>query len=57
VDDHPVHMELFRRTEPRRAPASEPVGAERQQPSSTRGPGPGPDSGGRRKNWLRRIFS
>jgi len=55
VDDHPVHMELFRRTEPRRAPASEPVGTERQQPSSTGGPGP--DTGGRRKNWLRRIFS
>ena len=55
VDDHPVHMELFRRTEPRRAQASEPVGAERQQPSSTGGTGP--DTGGHRKNWLRRIFS
>ena len=55
VDDHPVHMELFRPTEPRRERASEPVGAERQQPSSTGGLGP--DSGGRRKNWLRRIFS
>ena len=59
VDDHPVHMELFRRTEPRRAQASESVGAELQQPSSTGGTGlgTGPDSGGRRKNWLRRIFS
>jgi hypothetical protein len=55
VDDHPIHMELFRRTEPRRAQASEPVGAERQQPSSTGGPGP--ETGGRRQNWLRRIFS
>ena len=55
VDDHPVHMELFRRTEPRRASASEPVGAEQRQPLSTGGPGP--DTGGRRKNWLRRIFS
>lgn len=55
VDDHPVHMELFRRTEPRRAQASESVGAELQQPSSTGGTGP--DTGGRRKNWLRRIFS
>ena len=53
VDDHPVHMELFRRIKQRRAPASEPVGAERQQPSSTGGTGP--DTGGRRKNWLRRI--
>ena len=53
VDDHPVHTELFLRTEPRRAPASESVGAERQQASSTGGLG----SEGRRKNWLRRIFS
>jgi len=55
VDDHPVHMELFRRTEPRQARASEPAGSERQQPSNTGGPGP--DTGRRRKNWLRRIFS
>jgi hypothetical protein len=55
VDDHPVHMELFRRTEPRRAQASNAVGTEPQQPSSTGGPSP--DTGGRRKNWLRRIFS
>jgi len=55
VDDHPVHMELFRRTEPRQARASEPAGSERQQPSSTAGPGP--NTGGHRQNWLRRIFS
>ena len=55
VDDHPVHMELFRRTEPRRAQASGGVGEQPQQPASTEEPPP--DTGCRRKSWLRRIFS
>ena len=55
VDDHPVHMELFRRTEPRRAQASGPVSAEPQQPANTKRPAP--DTRGRRQSWLRRIFS
>ena len=55
VDDHPVHMELFRRTEPRRAQTSRADSAEPQQPASTGEPAPA--TGGRRLSWLRRIFS
>ncbi|MBI3666601.1 MAG: hypothetical protein HY236_10330 [Acidobacteria bacterium] len=54
VEDHPVHMELFRRTEPRRTQASGQVGAEPQQPASA--DGPAPEAGGRRQSWLRRLF-
>jgi hypothetical protein len=55
VDDHPVHMELFRRTEPRRAQTSGEANAEPRQPASSGSPAPA--TGGRRQSWLRRIFS
>lgn len=55
VDEHPVHMELFRPTESRRAHANGPVSAEPQQPANAERPAP--DTCGRRQSWLRRIFS
>jgi hypothetical protein len=55
VDDHPVHMELFRRSERRQAQASGDVSEEQQQPARTEGPGH--NTGGGRNSWLRRIFS
>jgi hypothetical protein len=55
VDDRPVHMELFCRTEPRRTQASGQVSTELQQPASTEGPAS--EAGGRRQSWLRRFFS
>jgi len=54
VDDHPVHMELFRPTEPRRARASGPVSAEPEQPANTERSAP--DTPGRRQSWLHRIL-
>ena len=55
VNDHPVHMELFRRSEARLAQASGRFDSEPQQPTSTEGPAP--DAATRPKSWLRRIFS
>ncbi len=55
VDDHPVHMELFRRTEPRRTQPTREVGAETQR--RTRAEGPAAEAGGLRQSWLRRLFS
>jgi hypothetical protein len=55
VEDHPVHMELFRCTEPQRAQATRPASAEPQQPP--RAEAPARDAGSPRKSWLRRIFS
>jgi hypothetical protein len=55
VAEHPVHMELFRPTEPQRARASGPLSAEPQRPANTERPTP--DTRGRDRSWLRRIFS
>ena len=54
VDDHPVHIELFRRTEPWQAQGSGQVGAEPPEPATTEGPDP--EAGGRRQGWLRTLF-
>ena len=55
INDHPVHMELFRRTQALPAQASSQSDSEPEQPTST--DGPAPKTGSRPGSWLRRIFS
>jgi hypothetical protein len=55
VDGHPVHLELFCRTEPRQAPASGEGGAQAQQQASAEGSVPS-GTGDARQSWLRRMF-
>lgn len=55
IDDHPIHMELFRRTAPSAAQPNETRSAEPQPPTGSQEPSP--DIGGRHRSWLRRIFS
>ena len=55
VNDLPVHLELFCRTEPRQAPAGGEGDAQGQQQGSAEGSVP-PGTGSARQSWLRRIF-
>lgn len=55
VNDHPVHLGLFCRTEPRQAPAGGEGDAQAQQQARAEGSVP-PETGNARQSWLRRIF-
>jgi ARG/rhodanese/phosphatase superfamily protein len=60
IEDHPVHMELFRRTLPQQDPPREPVrqGPVRQEPRGQANiEPPTEETRGRLRRWFDRIFS